>query len=780
MPGPRPLDPSHHPEGSSQQTLVAPPRRASAPLQPPASHQVPQTWGCLDNSTSTVLNAGGAGIATVQDAGFAQCEFQHIRKCLLHHDAMAIKLLAGQERLEALLRDSSLGREFTTSTASTGTCLPQQKRSKWNCKAAGVAETPVSQGTPTPPASAQSAPTPRKMQALGGGMLSYSMALPRQVTHERPSSVLQRLSPRLQNLKVVNSHRQHDSKIEANMPRPPLHKPLDVDVYGAADREPKEKTLAKVTPSTTSGVNELSEVDFQAEDDGPLNFQNTSLSNPAKDRYSTVTMPEEKQPDGVIHEPKEVYEVSKTRSLRATVLSRGMLGDQNENPSDWNANKHWRNMIRKEKVKQERKMYKGSSILAREDDEEETRMVACIKGPVYENIGIALVVINALFIGYQVEYRANTGDFPSIRMPIEIAFAVFFLSEFLGKAYAWGCYGLFRGNVDIYWNMFDLFVVSFMWLEIAMELEVIPASEFGSVSILRILRILRLVRVVKVMRTLKFFRELRLMIMAISKGSFCLFWVIGVLFSAFYIFGVGITQGANDLCPGVNHEEGSDLGKLCDKFGTLPRSIISLYAAMSGGISWIELYIALGPLGGLYISIFLFYTIFSIFAVANIITGIFVESAMQSSKTDHESMIEAEMQKREEYVQSIHKVFMELDKDKSSKIDRTEFEQVVEKEKMIHYFNALGLEITDIKSLFALIDRDGTGEIDIEEFLVGCLRLKGEAKSLDLAKLSFQVEQVLHMLLNISDTVQCSNGGVFGDQNGHPRPVTSTVTSVSD
>merc|ERR1719362_1092631 len=339
---------------------------------------------------------------------------------------------------------------------------------------------------------------------------------------------------------------------------------------------------------------------------------------------------------------------------------------------------------------------------------------------------------------------------------MELTFASLFLLEFVGKAYAWG-WMLFSRNADhddVYWNFFDFTVVSFMWLEIAVELNIIPASNVQGVSILRILRILRLVRVVKVMRTLKFFRELRLMILAISKGSLCLIWVVGVLNTAFYIFGVSLTQGANDLCPGANPEANSDLDKLCHHFGTLPRSILSLYAAMSGGISWIELFHALNPLGYMYLMIFLFYTLFSILAVGNIITGIFVDSAVQSSTSDQASVIEAEMQKLERYVEDIHSVFTDLDANDSGTVAATEFEQVVKCEKMAAYFKALGLDITDVRSLFLLMDKDGTGAIDIQEFLVGCMRLRGEAKSLDLAKLALQTEWVMETLDNVRNILK--------------------------
>jgi len=675
-----------------------------------------------------------------------------------------MRLLAGQERVEALLRDAMLNRELTGSSASTGDFM-SQKRSKWNRKA-GVAETSLTRAAIfTPPASARSAPTPRNMQLPGGGMLSYNTALLPQLLHERrPSRLLQSLSPRLPHAKDLDCD-HHELKNTTNMPKPSLHKLLDVDLHSPTNLDSNETTLTHA-PSTTSAENDPSEANFQNEmAETPSNCQRASepkMSSPAKHRKNGITEEKEREKESM-DEAQDCQEgrASEKKNCRITTLTSASV-DAAAEDTNWDASAHWRKMIRK----QERKMYNGKtktklSFDGTLEDVPDTRLAIFIKGQVYENIGIILVVINAIFIGWQVEHMAGSNTNLPFRMPVEMIFAILFTGEFIGKAYAWGL-GLFsRGpqNPDLLWNIFDLIVVFFMWLELAMELHIIPESEVSSVSILRILRILRLVRVVKIIRTLKFFRELRLMILAISKGSLCLVWVMGVLGTAFYIFGVGLTQGANDLCPGFIYSDGQEeLKHLCDNFGNLAKSILSLYAAMSGGISWVELFNALQPLGLIYRSIFLFYTMFSIFAVVNIITGIFVESAMASSNSDHDSLVEGEMQKKEQYVDCIHKVFMDLDSDASGTIAVAEFEQVVKSDKMAAYFNALGLEITDVKSLFALMDRDRTGAIDIEEFLVGCLRLKGEARSLDLAKLSLQTEFMMETLENICDGLRDTHG----------------------
>lgn len=46
----------------------------------------------------------------------------------------------------------------------------------------------------------------------------------------------------------------------------------------------------------------------------------------------------------------------------------------------------------------------------------------------------------------------------------------------------------------------------------------------------------------------------------------------------------------------------------------------------------------------------------------------------------------------------------------------------------------LGLDVWDAWSFFKLLDTDGGGSIELEEFFLGCLRLGGNARGLELGK----------------------------------------------
>jgi len=58
-------------------------------------------------------------------------------------------------------------------------------------------------------------------------------------------------------------------------------------------------------------------------------------------------------------------------------------------------------------------------------------------------------------------------------------------------------------------------------------------------------------------------------------------------------------------------------------------------------------------------------------------------------------------------------------------------------EQVIAYFAVMGLEAGDAWDLFKLLDTDKSAEIDLDEFVYGCMKLRGTAKTIDVAKLSY-------------------------------------------
>merc|ERR1712032_315427 len=88
------------------------------------------------------------------------------------------------------------------------------------------------------------------------------------------------------------------------------------------------------------------------------------------------------------------------------------------------------------------------------------------------------------------------------------------------------------------------------------------------------------------------------------------------------------------------------------------------------------------------------------------------------------------------YIEKIRELFDSVDTDRSGTITMAELEAMMHSEEMQAYFEALELDASDGWTLFKLMDRDGSNVVDVEEFIMGCMRLRGSARNIDIAKLS--------------------------------------------
>merc|ERR1712194_433196 len=64
-----------------------------------------------------------------------------------------------------------------------------------------------------------------------------------------------------------------------------------------------------------------------------------------------------------------------------------------------------------------------------------------------------------------------------------------------------------------------------------------------------------------------------------------------------------------------------------------------------------------------------------------------------------------------------------------------DFEEKLASDDMQEYFKAINVDVSEAKGFFQLLDVDGGGSLDPEEVVSGCLRLRGQAKAIELSLL---------------------------------------------
>lgn len=399
----------------------------------------------------------------------------------------------------------------------------------------------------------------------------------------------------------------------------------------------------------------------------------------------------------------------------------------------------------------------------------------------YEVLTTVAIFLNALFILVQTESRATMAGARASAEDMHLhavyfgvaanVFCLIFVVDLVLRLVAERWHFFLSRERD--WNLFDVFMSTTAVLESVVSYGYpTQASKtqlfLRKFSMLRILRLLRVVRVTRAVRVIRFIKELRLMVFSLTGSLKSLAWAVVLIFIILLVFGVCIMDGVVAYCVQHNDMHSESTSEMRKYFGSLSAAVMSLFMAMSGGVDWADILVSLEPLPIEYTVLFVGFIVFSILALLNVVTAVFVNTAMQRSQNDRELVVSQEMEGKSELINIIQQVFVELDKDGNGCLRLEEFEAHIEDETIMAYLRSREIDIGQVRTLFALLDVDRTGDVDMDEFVQGIIRLKGAATSMDLAVLTYKVEWILHNVMALQQLCRKSLGEGEGEADEPP------------
>jgi len=145
-------------------------------------------------------------------------------------------------------------------------------------------------------------------------------------------------------------------------------------------------------------------------------------------------------------------------------------------------------------------------------------------------------------------------------------------------------------------------------------------------------------------------------------------------------------------------------------------------------------------MNALYSITFYSYMAFSIFALLNVVNAMFIDTTLQRSRQDRDFVVQTEQDGKRNFLDTMDRLFTELDNDGTGTISVKELHQRLQDPKICAYFKAIDLKVYKVKKLFQLLDIDKSGAIDHLEFKKGCDRLRGDASQLDQALIQYQMK----------------------------------------
>lgn len=352
-----------------------------------------------------------------------------------------------------------------------------------------------------------------------------------------------------------------------------------------------------------------------------------------------------------------------------------------------------------------------------------------VQSAIFEQLLGLLVLCNAVLLGFETDYYACTGagsvSYVSKCFSLgELGFCICFTLELALRLYAYGFVDFFV-NASWAWNVFDCVIVGMQVVEQLLRLLTFLKLPFTT-GFYRALRLLRLVRITRLVRIVRVVEELHTILYSIMSSMTALFWTLTLLMMLIYIFSVLFTQVVLDA------KESSNVEKLEYWFGRLPRSCLTLFEVIVGGVSWDEVAKPLieeispwmGPLLCAYIA-------FCVFAMMNMATGVFVDRATRKAQED-----------RDTYTANHMSELFFNEEGSQGQVSFDAFNKKMDTADMQEYFKAIDVDPSEAKGLFQLLDADDSGTVDAEELVNGCLRLRGCAKALELSLLMHETSRM--------------------------------------
>lgn len=355
------------------------------------------------------------------------------------------------------------------------------------------------------------------------------------------------------------------------------------------------------------------------------------------------------------------------------------------------------------------------------------------QSPLFQLACSVIIISNAIFLAASADYYIdNIDDWPNTSLvAIETVFVVLYTLELAVRLAAERLH-FFWGN-GMSWNWFDLILVLTGVREVIQSFSTTRGGD--NFSYLRAMRLLKMLKFLRIVRLLRSFRELRLVLDSILGSLRSLLWSIILIFAMTFMFAVCFLTAAAEYLHDNSDNVTEIHDSLRDYWGSMGTSMISLFQASTGGADWGDIALPLWHVGHHYYAIFCLYIGFFLFVIANSVTSIVVDGMREYSEKDQAAVVSDQLARKEEYKHKIADLYKNMDSDGSGEVSFDEFKLHMGDPLAAAFAESLDLEVTDLEQFFSVLSEHGEIAVDIEAFVVGCIKLRGLSKRMDMIDL---------------------------------------------
>lgn len=353
-------------------------------------------------------------------------------------------------------------------------------------------------------------------------------------------------------------------------------------------------------------------------------------------------------------------------------------------------------------------------------------LINVVGGQLFESFCASAILANAFLLGWMADYQIRENQKPEGAQYAEMGFTLFFAAEVALKLLA---FGRFFFQVHLGWNLFDSSLVVHGIVEVITSW---GATQNQNQSFLRVLRLAKMLRILRILRFLQGLRALRLIINSIMGSASAMLWSVLLLAFIIWLFAVVFVQAIAHYLHSSSPPGAAEAAMVRRYWGSLSLSMLSLFQASTGGEDWAYVSAPLMHVGLVWYFVFIGYIAFFLLVVMNAITSLFVEATRTRAARDDIMAINLELEEKDKYIEQLQDFFRELLPDEDGRISAEEFANAMWDPRLQVFAASLGIDVYDALAFFKTLSGNLHRTIDLDTFVVGCIKLRGEAKAVDM------------------------------------------------
>lgn len=342
---------------------------------------------------------------------------------------------------------------------------------------------------------------------------------------------------------------------------------------------------------------------------------------------------------------------------------------------------------------------------------------------------------------------------PTVFLVLTAVFAALFIVELVLRFMACGTLRrFFLESPDFQWHFFDTLIVLLCAFDALVEIVAFGFDhpnwhQLASSRLVRMVRTLRLVRAVRILKLVRHIGPLRALVRSTMNILEHTAWAVVLILLVIFITAMVYTDAATMYVAEILAPQGlavQDVNPNLSYFSSgLLTTVHTMWWTITGGINYADAMTALLLLDGgwFWVILFDFYVAFMFLGLLNVMTGVVGEKAIEFTAREKEWELAYSSLNREKAAEALKRLHTEMSKLEANAPEA--FDLLIEDP----WFSGF-IEKNEVgKGLFnQLFDHNGDEEVNLDEFVEACLKLKHPAKAVDMAAIRADIMKIQRSL----------------------------------